>query len=271
MGVAQQSPSQTQQQNRKFFRLPVKIDIEMQVASVAVPVPSTLADISEGGCRIVARAMLKKDSAIAFALPRSGKTPLKLNGVIKAVDFKSANRTFDYRVQFSALRPADRDEVYQYIVEQQRRSAKAAEAASAPARASHAPSGSIAKRGAYRVQRLFPCRYVIAGQRSSSPATVLDVSAGGMRVAFDKPLGLERSVDLKFTLPNDVLAVLKGSRQFVELSSRATVLPGGSMQKGRFLASVSLVNPAPFVIEEIARYVHAAQLNELRRHQDNKD
>lgn len=269
LGVPQQH-QKPQQHNRKFFRLPVKIEIEMTVASVAVPIPSTLADISEGGCRIVARAMLKKESAMSFDLPRSGKTPLKLSGVIKAADFKGTTRTFEYRIQFSALRPADRDEVYQYIVEQQRRSAKAAEAAGAPARASQ-NSGSVAKRGAYRVQRLFACRYVIAGQRSSSPATVLDVSAGGMRVAFDKPLGLERSVDLKFTLPNDVLAAVKGARPFTELSSRATVLPGGSVQKGRFLASVSLVHPSPFVTEEIARYVHAAQLIELRRHQDNKD
>jgi c-di-GMP-binding flagellar brake protein YcgR len=282
------------QNDRKFYRLQTNFPIDIVVPSVAVPVPATLGDISEGGARIVSKSMLLRGTDIEFTLKREGKAPLKLLGTIASIDFKQENRMFHYGIKYRNLRPADSDSIYQFIVEQQRRGMQqkhnAAEEASKTT-SNGSALRSVRERAAYRVEKTFPIRFSIVGMRGTNDARALDTSIGGMRISFDRKMQLDRELDLRFTLPSEVLDVLTrreasrdGSifgrtvelkeikaRRFTELQVHAKVLPAMEEIGGRYIYSITFVRASNFVAEELQRYVHAAQLTELNkaRHGDS--
>ncbi|MDP9018274.1 MAG: PilZ domain-containing protein [Candidatus Eremiobacteraeota bacterium] len=274
--------------DRKFYRLAVNFPIEVTCPSVAVPVAATLGDISEGGCRIISRSMLLRGGAVQFSLTRENKAPLQLQGVIASVDFRQPSRLFHYGVQFKSLRPSDTDSIYQFIVEQQRRGMqnRGDEAACGQKAVSNgAPLRSVRERAAYRAERTFPVRYTTVGVRGSVDAFAVDVSVGGMRIAFDRKMQLDRELDIRFTLPNDVLGILTKretsrsasifghemqtkevkAREFSEIQVHAKLLPAMEQVKGRYLYSVVFVRATAFVSEELQRFVHATQLQELKK------
>lgn len=273
------------QNDRKHFRLALNLPIDIVVPSAPVALPATLGDLSEGGCRIVCKSMLLRDSDIAFELKRDGKAPVKLTGKVMSVDYKQGNKMFHYGVRFNRLRPADSDAVYQYIVEQQRRAIKSND----PEQRAPAPGRpalrSVPERGAYRVEKMFAMRYSVTGLRGSTAAVAVDLSVGGMRIAFDRKQQIDRELDLFFTLPSDVLDVLtrhessrdgsifgrtvqtveKKARAFTEIQLHAKLLPAMTEINGRFIYSVIFVRPSAFVQDELQRYVHAAQLTQLQK------
>ena len=273
------------QNDRKHFRLALNLPIDITVPSAPVALPATLGDLSEGGCRIVSKSMLLRDSDLAFDLKREGKPPVKLAGKVMSVDYKQGNKLFHYGVRFSRLRTADSDAVYQYIVEQQRRAIKTNDSEQRPSAPGRAALRSVPERGAYRVEKMFPLRYSVTGLRGSSPAIAVDLSVGGMRIAFDRKQQIDRELDLFFTLPADVLDVLtrhessrdasifgrtvqtleKKARPFGEMQLHAKLLPAMTEVNGRYIYSVIFVRPSTFVQDEVQRYVHAAQLTELHK------
>lgn len=288
-GSAQAQARQPAAQNdRQFYRLETNFPINIVVPSVAVPVPATLGDISEGGARIASRSMLLRGTDIEFTLAREGKVPLKLRGSIASIDFKQENRMFHYGVKYRNLRPAESDAIYHFIVEQQRRGMQqkhqAAEEA-AKTTSNGSSLRSVRERAAYRVEKTFGVRFSIVGMRGTNDARALDTSVGGMRISFDRKMQLDRELDLRFTLPSDVLDVLtrreasrEGSifgrtvelkeikaRQFTELQVHARLLPAMQEINGRYVYSVTFVFASNFVAEELQRYVHAAQLTELNK------
>ncbi|MDQ6930269.1 MAG: PilZ domain-containing protein [Candidatus Eremiobacteraeota bacterium] len=276
--------------NRRHFRLQLRYAIDIVVPSVAVPVPSTLADISEGGARVVSKTMLMRGTEISFDLERAGKAAITIHGTVASVEYIQANKEFHYGVKFRALRPADTDSIYQFIVEQQRRGLKTKDEQT---RGTHqaSPLRSAAQRSAYRVERMFTVRFSVAGMRGIEHATVLDTSIGGMRIAFSRALHLDREIELRFTLPSDVLDVLTRreasrdksifgrtvamkevkARVFSELQVRAKVLPQAQEVNGKFFYSVSFVRASTFVSDELQRFVHAAQLTELAKKRQAQD
>ncbi|MFN2528447.1 MAG: PilZ domain-containing protein [Candidatus Baltobacteraceae bacterium] len=276
---------QPAQNERKYYRLQTNFPIDIVVPSVAVPVPATLGDISEGGARVVSRSMLLRGTEIEFTLPRDGKVPLKLLGTIATIDFKQENRMFHYGVKYRNLRPGDSDSIYHFILEQQRRGLQQKSDESEPQTAQSGALRSVRERSAYRVEKNFPVRYSILGLRGSNDARAIDTSIGGMRIAFDRKMQIDGELDLRFTLPSDVLEVLTrreasrdGSifgrtvdvkeikaRQFSELQVHAKLLPAMAEVKGRYIYSVTFVRVSNFVAEELQRYVHAAQLTELNK------
>lgn len=288
MFAAVAPPRQPHAQNdRQHFRLALNVPVDLTVPSAPVQLPATLGDISEGGCRIICKSMLLRESDIKFDLKREGKAPVALSGKVMSIDYKQGNKMFHYGVKFNKLRPADNDAVYQFIVEQQRRGIQAKQQQSEPQRpAGGAPAlRSVAERSGYRVEKMFPLRYSVIGMRGSSAAVAIDASIGGMRVAFDSKQNIDREIGFKFTLPNEVLDVLthretsregsifgrtvqvieKKARQFGELQVQAKLLPDAREAGGRFIYSVVFVRPSSFVQEELQRYVHAAQLTALQK------
>lgn len=268
---------------RNFFRLAVNLPIEVLIVDSPLPVKATLIDISEGGSKIHSQSMLLKDSEFTFEVPRAGKPPLKLHGRIRHVDFKPTTRTFDYGVEHTHQSRNDADEIYQFVLEEQRRKLQRNEdtgGANVAAR-----KGKPANRQAVlRVERKFPIQYVPYGSRTPSPAVAQDISRGGMRIVIDRILPEDRTFELRFVLPADVLDVLtrreqsrEGSmfgreltvkeikaRPFPETRVHVKILPGWHEIKGVYYYSVSFVRPKPGVIEEIERFLHAAQLTEIQ-------
>jgi hypothetical protein len=230
--------------------------------------------------------MLLRDSDIKFDLKRDGKSPVTLSGKVMSIDYKQGNKMFHYGVKFNKLRPADNDAVYQFIVEQQRRGIAAKKQENEPQRPAAAPAlRAVAERSAYRVEKMFALRYGVIGIRGSNAAIALDTGIGGMRIAFESKQNPNRELDLKLTLPSEVLDVLtrretsrdgsifgrtvqvieKKARPFAEMQVQAKLLPDAREVNGRFIYSVVFVRPSAFVQEELQRYVHAAQLTALQK------
>ena len=273
--------------DRKYFRLQVNFPIDITVPSAPVALPAVLGDISEGGCRLVSKSMLMREADIKFELARDGKPPIVLSGKVMSIDFKQGNKMFHYGVKFGKLRAADTDAIYQFIVEQQRRGIQADKQEAPADRVTKTGTAlrSVRERSAYRVEKMFPVRYNIVGLRGSNAAVAVDTSIGGMRIAFDRKQQLERELDLRFSLPNDVLDVLtrreasrdgsifgrtvqtveKKARQFTEMQVHAKLLPAMDEVNGRYIYSVVFVRASNFVQEELQRFVHAAQLTELQK------
>ena len=265
--------------NRNYFRLAVNLPIELDIEGMPASLPATLVDISEGGCKIASKSMLLKETAMEFELPRKGKEPLKLRGKVRHIDFKATTRTFDYGIEYLGLRPADTDAIYQFVVEEQRRKlqTKDGEPLSRAAKARD-------RQAVLRVERKFPVQYAVFGQRGMTPAMALDISRGGMRIVLDRVVPEERTLDLRFTLPADVLDVLtqrehsrdesifgreitvkeKKARPFPELRIQVKVLPGWHEIRGAYHYSVAFLRPKPDFIEEVERFLHAAQLTEIK-------
>lgn len=267
---------------RNYFRLAVNIPIEVRVVDAPLPVKATLIDISEGGSKIHSKNMLLKDSEFTFEVPRPGKAPLKLTGRIRHVDFKATTRTFDYGVEHLHLRKNDSDEIYQFVLEEQRRKLQVKNGGDAP---HPARAGKTADRqNVLRVERKFPVQFVPYGSRTPNPALALDISRGGMRIVVDRVLPEDRTFELRFTLPADVLDVhtrreqsREGSlfgreitvkevkaRPFSETRVQVKILPGWHEVKGAYHYSVAFMRPRPDVLDEIERFLHAAQLTEIQ-------
>ena len=270
--------------DRNYFRLAVNVPVELEIETVTgPPMPAAIVNISEGGCRINAKAMMLKDAKISFDLNRPGKAPLRLSGIVKNIDFRADTRLFDYGVQFVGLRPADADAVYQFVIEEQRRALAAKD--ETPAHGRHLKDGRAARQEVLRVERAFEISYSVPGQRGANPAIALDISRGGMRIVLDRAINTDRSVDLRFTLPQDVLDALTRREEsrggsifgreisvkevkappFPELRVAVKFMPGMHEIKGRFHYSVSFLRPKPEFIDQVERYIHAAHLTELKK------
>jgi hypothetical protein len=278
--AAQPAPVPDPAKSRKSFRLVANIAIEVDVPTIAVPVPAMLADLSEGGCQIASRVKIATGHSLEFSLRLENKSPLRLRGIVRSVKERPETRAYYYGVQFDRLRPAEQDAIYQFVVDKQRKELQQRPVAPSP-------GGPQTKgRAAYRAQRNFPVRYAVVGTPGSNPATALDLSRGGSRVAFDGELREDRELVLRFTLPSDVLAVLTrheatGSqsvfghaggatkevkaRPFEEMQIHAKVLPGAERIKGKFIYRLVFQRSTPYFEEEIERFVHAAQLTELHK------
>ncbi|GAC1613776.1 MAG: hypothetical protein NVS9B12_14870 [Vulcanimicrobiaceae bacterium] len=264
---------------RNYFRLAVDFRVEMRVADYPAPVLGTLTNISEGGCKVAATPMILKDAEVCFELPRPGKPPLKLRGKVAHIDFNALSKTFEYGIQYFGLRPADSDEIYQFVVEEQRRKVLLER------------PGGLARNGkaedrspVLRVERTFPIQSAIYGQRIFKPGTATDVSRGGMRIVLDQRVPEDHNLELRFTLPDDVLEVMtkrtqsrdgsvfgreitikeQKARAFSEVRMQVKVLAGSREIRGSFHYSAQFVRPKPEAIEEIERFLHAAQLTELK-------
>ena len=267
--------------DRNFFRLAVSIPLDIEIIDAPAPLAGTLVDISEGGCKITSKQMLLKGVELAFELPRKNKEPLKLRGRICHVDFKAMTKLFDYGIQYVGLRPADADAIYQFVVEEQRRKLQTREG-----HVEATKNGKAAKdrQAVLRVERQFPIQYAIFGTRNFTPAIASDISRGGLRIVIDRQVPDDRTLELRFTLPNDVLDVLTKrthsrdssmfgreitvkehkARPFAELRMQVRPLPGWHEIKGAYHYSVSFVRPKPELLEEIERFIHAAQLTEIK-------
>lgn len=267
---------------RNYFRLSVNLPIDVYVTGAPAPVAATLVDISEGGSKIHSKNMLLKDSELSFELKRPGKEPLKLSGRVRHVDFKATTRTFDYGIEHVHKHRGSADDIYQYVLEEQRRKLQTKDGLvdrdTGPARK------AASRENVLRVERKFPIEFVPYGSRTPNPAVAHDISRGGMRIVVDRVLAEDRTFELRFTLPADVLDVLTrkehsrdGSifgreisvkevrpKPFAQVRIHAKILPGWHELKGVYHYSVAFVRPTPAALEEIERFLHAAQLTEIK-------
>lgn len=255
---------------RSFYRQPMYVRIDLRVTGVRIPIPSTLVDISAGGCQVHARTMLKPHLAVEFDLPRSGMPPLRLTGKLRKVTYTAADRTFRYAVEFESLSEATRDDLARFIHEEQRRAISQTRGHLDEEKPK--PSTRLQELRAHRrVEVNIPVRYTVGESGASFEGIAVDVSTGGVRILIDRVLRQEWDVLLRFTPPSDVLRAMHAragggvQKPFTELKLTARPLPGVKQSRGRYIQSLIWVNPDPHMTEEIHRFVEAVQASTLRK------
>lgn len=266
---------------RSSYRQLVDLEIVVDVRGIRLPINARIVDISVTGCRIRSWIALERGANIAFDWPREG-VKLRLAGTVAARRPSTEGETFEYGVTFTGLLPAESDLLAREIIEAQRREAfnRAQRAAALQVKPS-----DVNRRGAYRANIEFPLEVTLA-DRPGAPinVTASDISAGGLRIACDRELTVNDEIQLRFRLPVEVLRVFPAEvreevvmtpfgprtrtknqrRPFEEMRIRSRVASRLSAEGEAPVFGIAFVEIDAYTREEIARFIHAVQLGELR-------
>ncbi|MDQ6943497.1 MAG: hypothetical protein M3169_13410 [Candidatus Eremiobacteraeota bacterium] len=141
------------------------------------------------------------------------------------------------------------------------------------------------QRQAYRAPVEFPVVYIVEGRPGMRTAVATDLSAASLRLIGDEDLGEETLVDLRFTLPNDLVhdvhvekeiveTTARGRTQkkvmvppepFAEMTVRAKVVNAFLRVRRRKLShGMQFVDVTDQTTEEIQRFIHVWQIRQLR-------
>lgn len=205
--------------------------VEATVDGFPKPVRVTVIDLSTGGCRLMAASIFLTGSAIRFNLPAGG-TYIPIVGKIRHNSPSSAD-SLEYGVEFAKLAPDDGKRLDRFLEEER--------------------SKSAAADSAIRVETEFDVICSMAGTKDEINALALDLSRGGMRLAFEKRIAEGSTLSMQFTLPNG-----DGGRP---LQVRGKVVHA-TQQFREFHHSVVFVDILPAVGDEIERFVRALRLNQ---------
>lgn len=145
------------------------------------------------------------------------------------------------------------------------------------------------KRGSFRASVEFTLIYTLNGRTGTRSAQADDLSAGGLRLIGDEDLPNGSEVVFRFTLPNERISTLRiekeieentplGPRKkkvmvpppaFKEMTIKGkSVITFLNVRRRKFMQGIQFLNLDPRVGEEIQRFVHLAQLRELRDRND---
>jgi c-di-GMP-binding flagellar brake protein YcgR len=243
---------------RSAFRQAMTLHINLRVSGMRVPVAATLIDLSGGGGMVAARTALKSQTPVEFDLPREGQPHLRLPGKIRKVTFMPGQRTFRYAVEFENLDSETHEALHQFIALEQRRELGGTRHGAELRK----PAKSSEQRAHRRIDVEIPVKISIVDVPGVMDATLIDVSTGGVRVLIAHVLRQEWAVNLRFTLPSNVL---RSGNAFEEIKVTARALPGIKQVRGKYIQSLVWVNPDPAVTAEIHRFVQAAHLVSIRR------
>jgi len=228
---------------------------------------------------------LPPHTRVSFNWMGPSREPIAVSGVIVAARM-SDPKTAEYGIQFN-MPQVVRDKLAAELAEIQRRKAfKPAEMAAH--QIDDGETGGRAKRQGYRAAVQFPVTVAVTKDGRTIPVRgeSQDLSIGGMLLAMpgDYPEGTD--LQLRFVLP--LGAVDRGGeerevteqtpfgerrikkvqpvRPFDPIEAKATLVKKtGSARNGIPCFGVGFVELSPFLKEEIARFVHAHQLSQLRK------
>jgi c-di-GMP-binding flagellar brake protein YcgR len=213
------------------FRLRLAIGVEATVDGFPKPVRVTVIDLSLGGCRLSAASILLTGSEIRFDLPTGGRD-IRIVGKIRHNSASSAD-SLEYGVEFAKLAPDDSNVLDRFLEEER--------------------SKSAAADSAIRVDTEFDVSCSVAGTKDEINALALDLSRGGMRLAFEKRIAEGSALRMQFRLPNgDAGRALQVRGKVVH----------ATQQFREFHHSVVFVDISPAVGDEIERFVRALRLNQ---------
>jgi len=274
---------------RQTYRQSIELPIAIEVDGLPAPVYGTLINISETGCRLRSLILIDRQRDVSFELKRPGHKALMLKGRIVSRATPHGGGGYEYGVTFH-LSTAERNQILKEIQEMQRREA-VARAETRPATAP--PKKKIAAAGRQRrtsVRTLigFAVKYRLPGKASLS-AEANDISTGGLRlICKDSKIETGTEVELRFSLPNAVLAVYPPAeerteitpfgprrvrvpdnrRPFEEMVVHGRIVTHFAPQRGNEIYGVQFTDVDGYQREEIARFTHAAQLQKLRNNAD---
>jgi c-di-GMP-binding flagellar brake protein YcgR len=141
------------------------------------------------------------------------------------------------------------------------------------------------QRRTYRAAIEFPIVYALEGRAGTRSALANDLSAGGMRLIGDEDFAEDALIDIRFTLPNDLIRGVHIEREivqrtlrgpvkkkimvppdpFAEISLRGKVviaLP--NVRRHKFAHGIQFIEVEEKTQEELQRFVHVWQIRQLR-------
>jgi c-di-GMP-binding flagellar brake protein YcgR len=137
----------------------------------------------------------------------------------------------------------------------------------------------------YRASVEFPMLYVVEGRTGMRTAVANDLSAGGLRLVGDEDLAHDAFIDLRFTLPNDLIRGVQIEKEIVETTKAGKVKrkimvppePFREMEirgkiviaffnakRRKFAHGVQFVDIEDRTREEVQRFIHVWQIRLLR-------
>jgi c-di-GMP-binding flagellar brake protein YcgR len=140
-------------------------------------------------------------------------------------------------------------------------------------------------RQSFRASVEFPVVYVADGRAGTRTALANDLSAGGLRLIGDEDFLDESMIELRFTLPNDLIQSVHVEKEivettprgkvkkkvmvppdpFAEMSVRAkVVIPFLNVRRRKFGHGIQFVDIDERTQEEIQRFIHVWQLRIIR-------
>lgn len=127
--------------------------------------------------------------------------------------------------------------------------------------------------------------YVVEGRPGMRTAVANDLSAGGLRIVGDEDLADDAMLDLRFTLPNELVRGVQLEKEVIETVKRAKVkkkimvppdpfremtLRGKvviaflNVRRRKFAHGVQFVDIDDRTREEVQRFIHVWQMRLLR-------
>jgi c-di-GMP-binding flagellar brake protein YcgR len=266
---------------RRSYRQSIELPIAVSVRGLPAPVYGTLINISETGCRLRSLILLDRNRIIEFELSRPGSSGLKLRGRVLSRATPQSDAGYEYGVAFEEIAPGQRDLLGREIAEMQRRAASARVAARESAK--YVAEGGKQRRTSVRTVFSVPVRYRPVN-RSAALGEASDISAGGLRLMCADSLAIGSDLEIRFTLPSNVLNVYPAPesrveitpfgqrrihvpdnrRPFEEMAIRGRILSHYEPQQGREVYGVAFTDIDGYQREEIARFTHAVQLARIR-------
>jgi c-di-GMP-binding flagellar brake protein YcgR len=265
------------EKQRQAFRVEVNEPVVITLPDAGRKMGARLLDISEGGCRLRARGVIPR-SGVSFGW-KGPSGVLELRGEMVGARV-TKNKSAEFHVHFE-MPQVEKDRLVAELHEIQRRVAfKAPE----PALSDEDRIGR-AKRKAYRAPVKFPVSFKSQDKLRDLAGTSHDLSIGGMLLISPEELEPGSEIEVEFTLPLDAVELGGEQREVVEqtpfgprkvkklvavkpfqpVSTSAKVIKRvGAMTEG-VAYGLQFLDLAPFTAEEIARFVHAFQLTQVRR------
>ncbi|HZZ01038.1 MAG TPA: PilZ domain-containing protein [Candidatus Baltobacteraceae bacterium] len=277
--LSRSAPERSNQ--RRSYRQSIELPIAVSVRGLPAPVYGTLINISETGCRLRSLILLDRNRIIEFELNRPGSGGLKLRGRVLSRATPQSDAGYEYGVAFEEIEAGQRELLGREIAEMQRRAASARVAARESAK--YVADGGKQRRTSVRTVFSVPVRYRPVN-RSASVGEASDISAGGLRLMCPDSLAIGSDLEIRFTLPSNVLNVYPtpegrleitpfgqrrvhvpdNRRPFVEMAIRGRILARYEAQQGRECYGVAFTDIDGYQREEIARFTHAVQLARIR-------
>lgn len=282
------SRSAAPKNERAGYRQLVDLPVQLSVAGIRLPVNATIVNVSVTGCRLKSWIALERDAKIAFDWPREG-VDLHVAGKIVMRQSSQEGAAFEYGIEFEGLLPAQADLLAKEIHEAQRREALNR---SMQAKALNVKPGDVNnRRSAYRARADFRVDLIRDdGKLLPIKVSAVDISSGGLRVVSNKPLTPQDEVTLRFRLPDEVLKIFPSGVQeevvntpfgprkhtknkrkpFEEMRIRSRIAAQLEDYEGQLAFGIAFVELDVYTREEIARFIHAVQLGELRERQSRR-
>jgi hypothetical protein len=260
----------------------LEMPVVMRVRRLPAPVYATLMDVNAHGACVRSLVLLERGAEVEFEVNVGGYAAISVTGRVDSRRNAASGARFEYQLSFHTMAEPQIDAVARAVRDLEIR---AAAARTIQRQIETLPTTDAERRGSYRALTAIATRYRLDGA-DWAEAKIGDLSATGVRMNCTGLLQIGTMIDMRFTLPNDVLAVYPEEtmaldttgaaprriggrpdmrRSFEEMRVRGRVVTRFQPVRDREVYGVAFIEIDGYQREEIARYTHAVQLAKIRK------